>query len=267
MLTISHLALALPQATAFTNIRRRFQPRVVLRGMGMEQLGAVAAPGVRVRAPWRNGRLYPGQVTSVEGDTVSIKFDDGDQREGVTWKACQVGPIDEALGPTVGDRVLAPWTNRHMYPGRVGAVSKSKDKVKINFDDGDERVVPWTACRLRDAQRTSYKRPQSLSAALSYAGLTDSQLKPRAQPAHESALKWVAVWKSTCVSGAPDDSSLSYFSAMTWPRWLHRAVRNRHRHAVEQASRRWRGVYDWAVGGDAQRHLISTQVLTSAGRR
>jgi len=191
MLTISHLALALPRATAFTAFRRRFQPRVVLRGTGTEQLGAVAAPGVRVRAPWTNGRLYPGQVTSVEGDTVSIKFDDGDQREGVTWKACQVGPIDEALGPTVGDRVLAPWTNRHMYPGRVGAVSKSKDKVKINFDDGDERVVPWTACRLRDAQRTSYKRPQSLSDSLSYAGLTDSQLKPRAQPAHESALKWI----------------------------------------------------------------------------
>jgi len=191
MLTISHLALALPQATAFTNIRRRFQPRVVLRGMGMEQLGAVAAPGVRVRAPWTNGQLYPGQVTSVEGDTVSIKFDDGDQREGVTWKDCAVGPADEMPEPLIGIRVMAPWKNRHMYPGRVGAVSKSKDKVKINFDDGDERVVPWTACRLRDAQRTSYKRPQSLSDSLSYAGLTDSQLKPRAQPAHESALKWI----------------------------------------------------------------------------
>ena len=34
------------------------------------------------------------------------------------------------------------------------------------------------------------------------------------------------------VSGAP---------TMTWPRWLGRAVRNRHRHAIEQASRRWRG--------------------------
>merc|ERR1719331_2552499 len=33
--------------------------------------------------------------------------------------------------------------------------------------------------------------PQSLSNSLSYAGLTDSQLKPRAQPAHESALKWI----------------------------------------------------------------------------
>ena len=34
---------------------------------------------------------------------------------------------------------------------------------------------------------------------------------------------------------------LSHFSAMTRPSWLGRAVRTRHRHAIEQASRRWRG--------------------------
>ena len=38
------------------------------------------------------------------------------------------------------------------------------------------------------------------------------------------------VRKSTSVS----------FSAMTRPSWLGRAVRNRHHHAIEQASRRWR---------------------------
>ena len=38
-----------------------------------------------------------------------------------------------------------------------------------------------------------------------------------------------------------ENSSLSHFSAMTWPRWLRRAVRSRHRHAIEQMSRRWRG--------------------------
>ena len=32
--------------------------------------------------------------------------------------------------------------------------------------------------------------------------------------------------------------TLSHFSAMTWPSWLRRAARNRHRHAIEQASRR-----------------------------
>ena len=31
------------------------------------------------------------------------------------------------------------------------------------------------------------------------------------------------------------------FSAMTRPCWLRRAVRNEHRQAIEQASRRWRG--------------------------
>ena len=50
-----------------------------------------------------------------------------------------------------------------------------------------------------------------------------------------------AVWKSTSASGAPDNSSLSHFSAMARPSWLGRAVRNEHHHAIEQASRRWRG--------------------------
>ena len=48
------------------------------------------------------------------------------------------------------------------------------------------------------------------------------------------------VWKSTSASGAPDNSSLSHFSAMTRPCRLRRAVTNQHRHAIEQASRRWR---------------------------
>ena len=49
-----------------------------------------------------------------------------------------------------------------------------------------------------------------------------------------------------------DNSSLSHFSTMTRPSWLSRAVRNRHRHAVEQASRRWRGGHDFHTGRHAQ---------------
>ena len=49
------------------------------------------------------------------------------------------------------------------------------------------------------------------------------------------------VWKSISASGAPDNSSLSHFSAMTRPSWVGRAVRNRHppRH---RAGRRVDGV-------------------------
>ena len=42
------------------------------------------------------------------------------------------------------------------------------------------------------------------------------------------------VWKSTSVSGARDDSSQSHFLTMTRPCWLRRAMRNRHRHAIER---------------------------------
>ena len=56
-----------------------------------------------------------------------------------------------------------------------------------------------------------------------------------------------AVWKSTSVSGTPDNSSLSHFSAMPRSCWPRRAVRNRHRHAIEQAARRCRGGEDDAM--------------------
>ena len=38
-----------------------------------------------------------------------------------------------------------------------------------------------------------------------------------------------------------DELCGSQFSAMTRPCWLHRVVMDRQRHAIEQASRRWRG--------------------------
>ena len=59
------------------------------------------------------------------------------------------------------------------------------------------------------------------------------------------------MWKSTSAPGAPDNSSPSHFSAMTRPSWLGRAVMNRHRHAIEQASHRTR-----------RKILISTQTPT-----
>ena len=68
------------------------------------------------------------------------------------------------------------------------------------------------------------------------------------------------MWKSTSASGAPDNSSLSHFSAMTRPSWLDRAARNRHRHAIEQASRRWREGRRDDSARTRRKILISTQV-------
>jgi len=57
--------------------------------------------------------------------------------------------------------------------------------------------------------------------------------------------------------------SRSHFSVMTRPCWLRRAMRNRHRHAIEQASRRWRGGRRGDSGRTRRKILISTQVDTS----
>jgi len=47
---------------------------------------------------------------------------------------------------------------------------------------------------------------------------------------------------------------------MTRPSWLGRVVRNRHRHAIEQASRRWRGGRRDDAARTRRKILISTQV-------
>ena len=53
--------------------------------------------------------------------------------------------------------------------------------------------------------------------------------------------------------------SRSHFSVMTRPCWLRRAMRNRHRHAIEQASRRWRGGRRDDSARPRRKILISTQ--------
>ena len=68
-----------------------------------------------------------------------------------------------------------------------------------------------------------------------------------------------AVWKST--SARQCVGCTSHFSAMMRPRWLPRAVRNRHRHAIEEASRRWRGGRRDESARTRRKTLISTQVL------
>ena len=66
------------------------------------------------------------------------------------------------------------------------------------------------------------------------------------------------VWKSTSASRAPDVFTKS-FLADDRPSWLGRAARNRHRHAIEQASRRWRGGRRDDSARTRRKILISTQ--------
>ena len=77
-----------------------------------------------------------------------------------------------------------------------------------------DKKGPWTTADRAPVQRGLFNRDSVTSQRRVYP-LGDPQSLP--------------VRKATSVS------------AMTWPRWFRRAVRNRHRHAIEQVSRRWRG--------------------------
>ena len=60
-----------------------------------EKLAETPTVGVKVMAPWTNGKLYPGKVSRVTGGgVVTILFDDGDKREGVAWTACTARATD-----------------------------------------------------------------------------------------------------------------------------------------------------------------------------
>ena len=112
-------------------------------------------------------------------------------------------------------------THRHMDEG---AFNRTWDAFMRRLDDARRhprvRAVSYEA--LMEA-----RDPEVVRGLFDFVGLPDF---------------WPdAVWKSTSVSGAPDNSSLSHFSAMTRLSWLRQAVMNRHCHAIEQEPRRWRG--------------------------
>ena len=122
---------------------------------------------------------------------------------------------------------------------------------------------PWLHRALRPEDESISKKKagqKGVAGGPCYPGKTECPFSTSCEWGRDSEDGSRAVWKSTSASGAPDNSSLSHFPAMTRPSWLGRAVRNRHRHAIEQASRRWRGGRRDDAARTRRKILISTQV-------
>ena len=145
------------------------------------------------------------------------------------------------------DRYHVEWKDLHMS-------QEEQDRIAYLRERGAKHVfTPYEleVRSLRSRDLEAYKKPTPLTAQFDRECRYDFQQQglsfdPRVSTKQSFCSKcfdwWCcSVWKSTSASGAPDNSSLSHFSAMTRPSWLGRAARNRHRHAIEQASRRWRG--------------------------
>ena len=129
-------------------------------------------------------------------------------------------------------RAPAPDQRRYVWCG-VAAILL----VCASWWQGSHTPLPKTAgeaCDSRCAAPTNGTLAATLTDAAAAAQRTCTERLYRCGDA-----TLISAGKSTSDSGAPDYSSLSHFSAMTRPSWLRRAVRNRHRHAIEQASHRW----------------------------
>jgi hypothetical protein len=89
---------------------------------------AAIAAGDTVAATWTDGNLYLATATSIDGDSIKVKYsDDGTS---ATLKTAQVRPIP-ATTFAAGDRVLAVWSKGRFYAG------------KITEADGQAYVVAW----------------------------------------------------------------------------------------------------------------------------
>lgn len=113
--------------------------------------GVLAAPqaGDRVLGQWKDGYWYPATVKQIQGETVSLRFDDG-----ATAQAApnQLASLDWAKGT----RVECNWKNGgKFYRGVIS--SRAQDRLAISYDDGDKEQTRLGSCRSKTASVLTFK--------------------------------------------------------------------------------------------------------------
>ena len=145
-----------------------------------------------------------------------------------------------------------------------GHFRQTQRRVRREAVHGEPQVVNWEAASLEILQSaTAYCAEGDEACDVEQLIDIKSALEGRAAGLEESAAAYADVVDCVEINQCVGCTSLSHFSAMTWLSWLGRAARNRHRHAIEQASRRWRGCRRDDSARTRRKILISTQASTS----
>ena len=219
--------------------------RVRVKATGASALRRVGCPS---RASSRRGRRRPGARRL--RDRLSESWERRRSRHGraVQRRRRRFAPRRRVpvaavvvVASDAGSLPMPLWTSQHC---RGRGLAHTRPTVFL---------LPVSLLRVAVSPRTFFS--QALSDPVAVGPDRDSVAVDR----HGTATTRV---ETTSASGAPDDSSLSHFSVMTWPCWLRRAVMNRHRHAIEQASRRWRRGRRDDSARRRRKILISTQATT-----
>lgn len=99
--------------------------------------------GAVVWAQWTPNSWYHGRVDRTCPGGLHVQFDDGD-RACRSFSLIAVDQGARLVRPNA--RVLAPWRNGRMYPGRVAA-RLPNGLYQIRFDDGAMTSVPLRSLR------------------------------------------------------------------------------------------------------------------------
>ena len=129
------------------------------------------------------------------------------------------------MAPRVGSKML--WSQLRSYrPGIVHMLMEGND-ARLKDESAD--CVEINQCISTPSSRFPHRLPNATVAERVEALLSKAEaIAIRRTPHHRGRLL------------CGNQPVCRVHSAMTRPRWPRRAVRNRHRHAIEQAARRWR---------------------------
>ncbi len=102
------------------------------------------AVGDWVLAPWRDTKVYyPGTVAARNGDSVTVRFDDGTSE---TRVATEVRLFDWARGSQIACR----WTDGNWYEATITRMDGNGSTLQVRYDlDGVIEETTTARCRSR----------------------------------------------------------------------------------------------------------------------
>ena len=114
-----------------------FASAALLLSFGLPSMAQVS--GGRVLGQWSDGRWYPARVIWIQGNAISVNFDDGDQ------SVLDYSRV-RSINWTEGTRVQCNWKNQgRYYSGYIAEMEG--ERIFIQYDDGDQELATIGRCR------------------------------------------------------------------------------------------------------------------------
>lgn len=107
---------------------------------------AVFKAGEKVMGRWKGGsRWYPGKITKVTGDEIYMHYDDGTDEVLPPMNVAHLNQPNSTI--SIGQGVLAKWSDNNYYSGTVQSFDDSTVTVKWN-DGSAPSKLPYSAVEL-----------------------------------------------------------------------------------------------------------------------